>query len=83
MAKIKELEAQLSSEKQRLDALEAESNKFFETEETLVRIREENEALKYEIEVAAKKIQSLESEGTSSKGTIFIPYRSVLFHSQF
>lgn len=51
-----------------MEVLEGDSNKLFEAEETLVRIKEENEALKYEIEVAAKKIQSLESEGTSNKG---------------
>lgn len=68
MAQISELENQLSQERQRVETLEAESNKLFETEESLVRVKEENEVLKYEIEVAAKKIQLLESEGSSSKG---------------
>ncbi|KAK9738416.1 CAP-Gly domain [Popillia japonica] len=70
LVRITELENQLSSERQRVEVLEGDSNKLFEAEETLVRIKEENEALKYEIEVAAKKIQSLESEGTSNKDLV-------------
>lgn len=55
MERIKELEAHLTADRQKIEALEADSNKLFEAEEALVKVRDENEILKHEIEELKKK----------------------------
>lgn len=55
MERIKELESQLTAERQKIETLEIDSNKLFEAEETLVKARDENEILKIEIEELKKK----------------------------
>lgn len=65
MEKIKALESQLLVERSKVEALEADSNKLFETEEILVKTRDENETLKNKIEDLRKK---LELEQLTPKG---------------
>lgn len=57
MEHIKELQSQLQAERSKIEALEADSNKLFETEETLVKVRDENDTLKSEIEELKKKCE--------------------------
>lgn len=45
-----------------------DSTKFFEVEETLVKIREENEKLRLEIEEERNKRETLEKERDLAKG---------------
>lgn len=65
LERIKELELQLQAEKSKIEALEADSNKLFETEEVLVKVREENEVLKNQINELKK---NFEAEQLATKG---------------
>lgn len=66
--RIKELEDLLSVEKQKTEHLEVDSNKLFETEEALVKLREEYEALRREVEIAQNSKSTLETEHTKTIG---------------
>lgn len=69
MERIKQLEVLLQSERSKIEALEADSNKLFETEEAFVKVREENETLKSDIESLKKTLQSDQLTG---KGLITV-----------
>lgn len=79
MKRINELEAQLQAEKSKIEALEADSCKLFEAEETLVKLREENETFKNEIVELKNKseLAQLAPQGWYKKILIF--YKNNLF----
>ncbi|XP_028143032.1 restin homolog isoform X3 [Diabrotica virgifera virgifera] len=66
VAKIKELQDQLTSEKQRIEALEADTNKLFEAEENLIKYKEEVETLRQELQSARNKEVILEGNSAST-----------------
>ena len=68
ISKIKELEQLLASKRAEVEQLQEESIRVFEAEETIAKLQEENEVLKYEIEVAASKISSVDEDHSKSKG---------------
>ncbi|XP_072400247.1 uncharacterized protein CLIP-190 isoform X3 [Diabrotica undecimpunctata] len=66
VAKIKELEDQLTAEKQRIEAFEADTNKLFEAEENLIKYKEEAETLRQELQSARNKEVILEGNSAST-----------------
>ncbi|CAH1285689.1 unnamed protein product [Diabrotica balteata] len=66
VAKIQELQDQLTAEKQRIEALEADTNKLFEAEENLIKYKEELETLRQELQSARNKEVILEGNSAST-----------------
>ncbi|KAG5865982.1 hypothetical protein JTB14_034240 [Gonioctena quinquepunctata] len=70
IAKIKELEEQLSKERDKVDNLETEAYKLFEAEENLIKSKEETELLRKQIQEARNREHTL--EGASATTTSLI-----------
>lgn len=68
--RIKELEDLLVVEKQKTEHLEVDSTKLFETEEALVKLREEYEALKKDMEITQNSKSTLEAEHAKTAGKV-------------
>lgn len=73
MKKINELENELEAKKQRFEGLEADSSKFLEAEESLLKAREEISALTSEL----AQHRTLDLESRASRGNVSIPSRVV------
>lgn len=66
--RLKELEEKLEAERRKVESLEADSNKLFETEEALLKSKEEIDFLKADLEHHRDKRSILESERAVSAG---------------
>lgn len=60
----------MEAEKQKLEALETDSDKLHGTEETLVKTYKENEAIKIELDQLRNKLASSENEKLGAAGKI-------------